>query len=92
MIRTVPTAANKSDSAASIMRYKKTEEPLPQVAHELGVDGIVEGSVRRLGDRIRITAQLIYAPQDKTLWAKSYDRDLRDMLTLQNAIANAIAN
>jgi eukaryotic-like serine/threonine-protein kinase len=79
-------------SRTSAMRYKQTEKSLPQVAHELGVDGIVEGSVRRSGDRIRVTAQLIYAPQDKTLWAKSYDRNLRDVLTLQSAIANAIAN
>src|SRR5205814_474242 len=79
-------------SRSSVMRYKKTEKPLPQIAQELGVDGILEGSIRRSGDRVRITAQLIYAPEDQNLWAQSYERDLRDVLGLQSAIAKAIAD
>jgi tetratricopeptide (TPR) repeat protein len=74
------------------MRYKKTEKPLPQIARELGVDGIVEGSVLRVGDRVRITAQLIQAEQERHLWAESYERDLRDVLALQSEVARAIAS
>jgi serine/threonine protein kinase/TolB-like protein/Tfp pilus assembly protein PilF len=79
-------------SRTSVMRYKKTEKPLPQIARELGVDGIVEGSVLRVGDRVRITAQLIQAEQERHLWAESYERDLRDILALQSEVARAIAN
>jgi serine/threonine protein kinase/TolB-like protein len=78
-------------SRTSVMRYKKTEKPLPQIARELGVDGIVEGSVLRVGDRVRITAQLIQAEQERHLWAESYERDLRDILALQSEVARAIA-
>src|SRR5712691_3531869 len=73
------------------MRYKGTTKPLPEIARELGVDGIVEGSVVRSGDRVRVTAQLIYAPRDSNLWAQTYDRDLSDVLTLQSSVATAIA-
>jgi len=79
-------------SRTSIMRYKKTYKPLPEIARELGVDGIVTGSVLRWGDRVRVTAQLIYAPRDSNLWAQTYDRDLRDVLTLQSSVASAIAD
>jgi serine/threonine protein kinase/Flp pilus assembly protein TadD len=79
-------------SRTSVMRYKKTEKPLPQIARELGVDGIVEGSVLRVGDRVRITAQLIQAEQERHLWAESYERDLRDILALQSEVAQAITN
>ena len=79
-------------SRTSVMRYKKTDKPLPEIARELGVDGIVEGSVLRSGDRVRVTAQLIYAPRDSNLWAQTYDRDLRDVLTLQSSVATAIAD
>jgi TolB-like protein/DNA-binding winged helix-turn-helix (wHTH) protein len=78
-------------SRTSIMRYKKTDKRLPEIARELGVDGIVEGSVVRSGDRVRVTAQLIYAPRDSNLWAQTYDRDLSDVLTLQSSVASAIA-
>ncbi len=78
-------------SRTSVMRYKKTERPLPQIARELGVEGIVEGSVLRVGDRVRITAQLIQAEQERHLWAESYERDLRDILALQSEVARAIA-
>ena len=79
-------------SRTSIMRYKRTNKPLPQVARELNVDGIVEGTVQRSGDRVRITAQLIQGQTDRHLWAESYDRELKDVLALQNEVARAIAN
>jgi tetratricopeptide (TPR) repeat protein len=74
------------------MQYKGAKRPLPQIARELGVDGIVEGSVLRVGDRVRITAQLIQAEQERHLWAESYERDLRDILALQSEVARAIAS
>jgi len=85
-------SALKVISRTSVMRYKKTDKRLPEIARELGVDGIVEGSVLRSGDRVRVTAQLIYAPRDSNLWAQTYDRDLRDVLTLQSSVASAIAD
>ena len=78
-------------SRTSIQRYKGIRRPLPEIARELGVDGIVEGTVVRSGSRIRVTSQLIYAPSDQHLWAHSYERDLRDIVTLQADIAQAIA-
>jgi non-specific serine/threonine protein kinase len=78
-------------SRTSAMRYKATTKTLPEIARELGVDGIVEGSVMRAGERVRITAQLIHAPTDRHLWARSYERDLRDVLGLQSEVARAIA-
>jgi TolB-like protein/Tfp pilus assembly protein PilF len=78
-------------SRTSAMRYKGTDKPLPQIARELNVDALVEGSVLRAGDRVRITAQLIHAATDQHLWAKSYERDLRDVLALQGEVARAIA-
>ncbi|MBX3704517.1 MAG: winged helix-turn-helix domain-containing protein [Steroidobacteraceae bacterium] len=77
-------------SRQSIMQYKDARAPLPQIARELGVDAVVEGSVQREGDHVRITAQLIHARSDTHLWARSYDRDLGDMLVLQNEVASAI--
>jgi TolB-like protein/Flp pilus assembly protein TadD len=79
-------------SRTSAMRYKGPDKSLPEIARELHVDAVVEGSVERSGDQVRITAQLIDAPNDKHLWAKSYERDLRDVLTLQEEVAQAIAN
>jgi hypothetical protein len=64
---------------------------LPQIARELNVDAIVEGSVVRSGNQIRITAQLVQVPADKHLWAQSYEGNARDILTLQRQIASAIA-
>ena len=78
-------------SRTSVMQYKKTKKPLPEIARELNVDGIVEGSVLHSGDRVRITAQLIQAATDKHLWAETYERDLRDVLALQGEVARAIA-
>jgi serine/threonine protein kinase/lipoprotein NlpI len=79
-------------SRTSAMRYKGSDKPLLEIAHELNVDGFVEGSVMRAGDRVRITAQLIHAATDQHIWAKSYDRDLSDVLALQSEVARAIAD
>jgi len=78
-------------SRQSVMRYKGTDKPLPQIARELNVDAVVEGSVLRSGDRVRVTAQLIGALPERHLWARSYERDLRDILALQGEVAQAIA-
>jgi eukaryotic-like serine/threonine-protein kinase len=79
-------------SRTSAMHYKATTKTVPEIARELGVDGIVEGSVMRAGDRVRITAELIHAAGDRHLWARSYERDLRDVLQLQSEVARAIAD
>jgi serine/threonine-protein kinase len=78
-------------SRTSVMEYKGAKKPLPEIARALNVDALVEGSVLRSGDRVRITAQLIEAKSDRHLWAKSYQRDLRDVLALQGEVARAIA-
>jgi len=78
-------------SRTSVMRYRGTNRPVPEIAGELNVDAIVEGSVQRFGDRVRITANLIHARTDRHMWAESYERDLRDMLALQSDVARAIA-
>jgi TolB-like protein/DNA-binding winged helix-turn-helix (wHTH) protein/Flp pilus assembly protein TadD len=79
-------------SRTSVMAYKGAGKPLPQIARELNVDAVVEGSVLRSGDQVRITAQLIEASTDKHLWSQSYEGELRDTLALQNRVANAIAD
>jgi TolB-like protein/DNA-binding winged helix-turn-helix (wHTH) protein/Flp pilus assembly protein TadD len=79
-------------SRTSVMAYKRARKPLPQIARELNVDAVVEGTVLRSGNQVRITAQLIQAPDDKHLWARSYEGDLRDTLALQNNVARAIAD
>ena len=78
-------------SRTSAMQYKGVHKPLREIAQELDVDAIVEGTVLRVGRRVRITAQLIDAPKETHLWAESYERDLRDVLTLQSEVAKAIA-
>ncbi len=83
--------ALKVISRTSVMRYKGTTKPLPEIALELNVDAIVGGSVLRVGDRVRITAQLIHAASDTHLWAESYDRALTNILGLQSDVARAIA-
>jgi serine/threonine protein kinase/Tfp pilus assembly protein PilF len=84
--------ALKVISRTSIMQYKGTKKPLPQIAKELKVDAVIEGSVLREGGQVRITAQLIQASTDHPLWAESYQRDLRGVLALQGEIASAIAD
>jgi serine/threonine protein kinase/Tfp pilus assembly protein PilF len=78
-------------SRTSAMRYRESDKSLPEIAGELNVDGVVEGSVLRVGQRVRITAQLIHAATDTHLWAESYERDLQDVLLLQSEVARAIA-
>ena len=79
-------------SRTSVMAYKHARKPLPEIAHELNVDAIVEGTVLRSGDQVRITAQLIDAVADKHLWSQSYEGELKDTLALQNQVARAIAD
>jgi len=79
-------------SRTSSEAYAGTRKSLREIARELNVDGVIEGSVERAGNRVRITAQLIYAPEDKSLWGHSYDGDLQDALAVQGTIANAIAH
>jgi len=83
--------ALKVISRTSIMRYRENRKPLPETARELGVDAVVEGSVLRAGERVRITVQLIDAVRDQMLWADSYEHDLVDVLTLQSRVARTIA-
>ncbi len=79
-------------SRTSVMAYKSTRKSLPRIARELNVDAVLEGSVLRSGERIRITAQLIHAHSDQHLWAESYERNLRDILAVQGDIAREVAN
>jgi TolB-like protein/DNA-binding winged helix-turn-helix (wHTH) protein/Flp pilus assembly protein TadD len=78
-------------SRTSVMRFKGTKKALPDIARELNVDAIIEGSVIRSGQRVRVTAQLLQAPTDRHLWAETYDRDVGDILRLQAEVADAIA-
>jgi TolB-like protein/Flp pilus assembly protein TadD len=78
-------------SRTSVMRYKKSGKSIPEIAKELGVDGVIEGSVQRSGDRIRINAQLIHAATDSPVWTKNYERAVSDVLKLQSEIAQAVA-
>jgi serine/threonine protein kinase/TolB-like protein len=77
-------------SRTSVMRFKEARMPLAQLANELGVEGIVEGSVMRSGNRMRVTAQLIDAREDRHLWASNYEREVTDVLTLQAEVVRAI--
>jgi TolB-like protein/DNA-binding winged helix-turn-helix (wHTH) protein len=85
-------SALKVISRTSSEVYENTHKALPEIARELNVDAIIEGSVERSGNHARVTAQLIFAPEDKNLWARSYDRDLQDALAVQGTLANAIAD
>jgi len=78
-------------SRTSSMQYKQTKKTLPEIARELNVDGIIEGTVQRSGDRVRITAQLIHGPTDRHLWANSYERDTRDVLALEQDVTEDVA-
>ena len=78
-------------SRTSSMQYKGVKKPLREIANELGVDGVVEGSVLREGNQVRITIQLIHGPSDKHVWAQNFDRELRGILALQSEVARAIA-
>jgi TolB-like protein/DNA-binding winged helix-turn-helix (wHTH) protein/Flp pilus assembly protein TadD len=78
-------------SRTSTMQFKTAKKSLPVIAHELNADVIVEGSVQRSGNRVRVTAQLVRAADDRHLWAETYERDFRDILALQDDVASAIA-
>jgi TolB-like protein/DNA-binding winged helix-turn-helix (wHTH) protein len=78
-------------SRTSSMQYKQTKKSLPEIARELDVDGIVEGTVQRSGDRVRITTQLIHGTTDKHLWAHSYERNLSDVFALERDLTQEIA-
>jgi TolB-like protein/DNA-binding winged helix-turn-helix (wHTH) protein/Tfp pilus assembly protein PilF len=84
-------SALKVISRTSVMAYEGARKPLPQIARELHVDAVVEGTVLRAGDQVRITAQLIDASTDKHLWSQSYQGELKDTLALQDRVARAIA-
>jgi TolB-like protein/DNA-binding SARP family transcriptional activator/Flp pilus assembly protein TadD len=77
-------------SRTSMLQYKGSKKPLREIARELKVDGVVEGSVLHEGGKVRMTAQLVHGPSDRHLWARSYTRDLRDILVLQAELAEAI--
>ena len=74
------------------MRYKGTNKSLPEIARELNVDAVIEGSVQRSGGRVHVTARLIPAAAESPLWSRDYDRDLSDILKLQSEIARAVAD
>ena len=78
-------------SRTSVMQYKGAHRPLPEIARELGVDGILEGSVERAGDKVHMTIQLIQGPSDTHIWAESYDRDANDVVSLPREAAQTIA-
>src|ERR1700722_17301455 len=78
-------------SRTSVMTYKNVHRPLAEIARDLNVDAVVEGSVSRAGGRVRVTAQLIDARNEKHIWAASYDEDIRDTLVLQSRVTRAIA-
>jgi eukaryotic-like serine/threonine-protein kinase len=77
-------------SRTSVMHYKGSNESLPQIARDLNVDAVIEGTVQRSGDRVQVTAQLIHGQTDVHLWAKTYDRNFQDVLVMQSELAQAI--
>ena len=83
--------ALKVISRTSVMRYKGSRESLPVIAHALGVDAVIEGSVQRSGERVRVTAKLVPATTDAAIWSRNYERELSDILKLQSDVAQAIA-
>jgi len=78
-------------SRTSVMRYKHARKPIPQIARELNVDAIIDGTVTQSKGRVRLTANLLHGPTDRHLWAESYDRDLRDVIELQRELARTVA-
>lgn len=90
--RLAQIGALRVTSRTSAMRYKGTPKPLPEIARALNVDAVVEGSVTRSGERVRINARLVHGSTDRHLWAKQYERDLTDILLLQSEVAQAIAD
>jgi serine/threonine-protein kinase len=86
------SAFKKVTSRTSVMLYKQNKKTMPEIAKELGVDAIIEGSVQRSGNKVGITVQLIDPAADRHLWAKSYERDAQDILALQREVARSIAD
>jgi serine/threonine protein kinase/tetratricopeptide (TPR) repeat protein len=78
-------------SRRSVMQYKSARKPLPEIARALHVDAVVEGTVLRAGDRVRITAQLLEAATDRHLWSGTYEREMKDVLSLQSEVAQLVA-
>jgi TolB-like protein len=78
-------------SRTSVMQYKSTKKPLPEIARELNVNAFIEGTVSRSGNHVRITANLLQAFPEKHLWAESYESEIGDILTLQGQVAQAVA-
>ena len=78
-------------SRTSVMQYKRTKKTLPQIAKELDVDAVLEGAVQRSGNKVGITAQLIQASTDRHLWAKTYEREMSDVLALERDVAQNVA-
>ncbi len=85
------TALKKVTSRTSVMQYRSTQKPIRQIAQELGVDALVEGSALREGDSVRISVQLIDGATDAHLWADNFDRKYKDILALHSDVASAIA-
>ena len=85
-------ALSRVISRTSVMRYKGSRKSLPEIAQELNVDAVIEGTVQRSGGRVRVTAKLIPAATDSPLWARDYERDLSDVLKLQSDVARAVAD
>ena len=79
-------------SRTSVMQYKRARRPLPQIARELGVDAVVEGTITRSGNRVRVTGQLIEAPTDRLIWAHAYETAMGDVLPLERELAEVIAD
>jgi TolB-like protein/DNA-binding winged helix-turn-helix (wHTH) protein/Tfp pilus assembly protein PilF len=79
-------------SRTSAMAFKDSKKPLPEIARQLGVDAVLEGAVARNGDRVRITARVMHLSQERTLWAQSYERDLREISALQSEIVLVVAD
>ncbi|HSE39389.1 MAG TPA: protein kinase [Acidobacteriota bacterium] len=84
-------SALKVISRTSSMQYKEVRQPLPEIARKLDVDALVEGSVLREGDQVRITVQLIHGPSDRHLWTQSYQRKMQGVLAMHSEVAHAIA-
>jgi TolB-like protein/tetratricopeptide (TPR) repeat protein len=79
-------------SRTSVMQFKGTRKPLPAIGKQLNVDAVIEGSVQREGDKIRISVQLIRTDTDEHMWAGTYDRELQNVLALQSEVARGIAS
>lgn len=84
-------SALKVISKTSTLRYRNTHEPLPRIAAQLGVARLIEGSIFRVGDRVRITVNLMNALSDEHIWSETFEKDISDVLSLQNEVAQAIA-